>query len=482
MRLPFLLALFSVALCPSAANAQVWVAATPPELPSAATPAQDPTPGTDWLAYGHDAQLTNDSPQPAITPDVARGLRELWTASLDGAIIASPLYARDTLFAATEGGSVYALNPSDGSVLWRTPLGTVEAGDCGTWGISSTGAIDEQRGLLYVVNSDGELYALDLVTGTIAPGFPLTLSTRPAFEYVWGGLRLVDSRLYVSVASYCDEPDAEGHFADGRVVEVDVNGTPAIGSVFDAVPGRFNMGGPWGFGGVSVDPNDGTLWTALGNSRELDSLCDCLVDDAGYGNSVVTLTPDLHVLAANRPGDISRTGDQDFGAAPLLFDLPGCGSFAAANNKNGLLYVWRRDALGAGPAFSLGIGTASGDPFIAEPSWSAARRTLYDASANIVEDGVSKGDGVTALSFDENCSVHQAWQAVTGWGTQPPPIVLGDVVFAAGGRSGWSVLDAGTGELLWHFATSLPTLAPPIAAAGRIFAGTVGGRLYAFGT
>jgi outer membrane protein assembly factor BamB len=89
---------------------------------------------------------------------------------------------------------------------------------------------------------------------------------------------------------------------------------------------------------------------------------------------------------------------------------------------------------------------------------------------------------VTALSFDENCSVHQAWQAVTGWGTQPPPIVLGDVVFAAGGRSGWSVLDAGTGELLWHFATSLPTLAPPIAADGRIFAGTVGGRLYAFGT
>jgi outer membrane protein assembly factor BamB len=493
MRLRLILILSALALLAPTANAQVWVAASAPaEAQSSDPPAEpdpsDPTPkqapataATDWLAYGRDAQLTNQSPQPALTPDAARSLQRLWSTKLDGPVIASPLYANGTVFAATENGSVYALDSRDGSVRWQQALGKVKAADCGSWGISSTGAIDLQRGLLYVANADGNLYALDLATGAIAAGYPLALTSRAAFEYVWGGLRLVGSRLYVPFASYCDEPDADGHYADGRLVAVNVNG-PSVAAVFDSVPGPFNMGGPWGFGGVSVEPDASALWTALGNSREVDPACDCLVDDAGYGNSVVELDPStLGVLAAERPGDISKTGDQDFGAAPLLFDIPGCGKFAAANNKDGELYVWRRDALSQGPAFSLGIGTASGWPFVAEPSWSADSRTLYDASTNVVVDGVSKGDGVVALSFDTSCAVHQAWQTVTGSGTQPPPIVLGDVLFAAGGSGGWSALDAKTGSVLWHFDTAMPTLAPPIAADGRIFAGTYGGELDAFG-
>ncbi len=60
--------------------------------------------------------------------------------------------------------------------------------------------------------------------------------------------------------------------------------------------------------------------------------------------------------------------------------------------------------------------------------------------------------------------------------------MLGDVIFAAGGSGGWSALDARSGEVLWHQDASSPTLAPPIAAAGRIFAGTYGGELDAFGT
>ncbi len=133
------------------------------------------------------------------------------------------------------------------------------------------------------------------------------------------------------IASYCDQPDAEGHFADGRVVAVDVD-NPSIEAVFDSVPGPFNLAGPWGFGGVSVEPDGSALWTALGNSRERDQACGCLVDDAGFGNSVVKLDPNLDVLDSSRPNGISRTGDQDFGAAPLLFDVPRCGRFAAANN------------------------------------------------------------------------------------------------------------------------------------------------------
>jgi hypothetical protein len=41
------------------------------------------------------------------------------------------------------------------------------------------------------------------------------------------------------------------------------------------------------------------------------------------------------VLAWNRPEGIPSVEDNDFGAAPLLFQPPGCPPLAAANAKNG---------------------------------------------------------------------------------------------------------------------------------------------------
>jgi len=245
------------------------------------------------------------------------------------------------------------------------------------------------------------------------------------------------------------------------------------------VPGPFNLGGPWGFGGVSAEPDESALWTALGNSRVIDPECACLVDDAGYGNSVVEL--DLNVLAADRPANLADRRPGLRRRSPALRH-PGLRQVRRGEQQRrpALRLEARRLVRGA-PAFSVGIGTVSGWPFVAEPSWSADSRMLYDASANVVEDGVSKGDGVVALSFDTSCAVHETWQTVTGSGTQPPPIVLGDVLFAAGGSGAWSALDARTGAVLWHFGTALPTLAPPIAADGHIFAGTYGGELDAFG-
>jgi outer membrane protein assembly factor BamB len=431
----------------------------------------------DWLAFGRDAQLTNFAPQAWLTRANASKLQELWNVDLDGAVIASPLFARGVVYAATEAGSVFALRADDGTIIWSDRFGSVAAEPCGTWGISSTGAVDVGRGLLYVANADGILRALDLATGAVVWTLPVVV--RPGTEYVWGGLRLVNDLLYVPVASYCDAPDAEGQAAEGRVVAVDV-AAHAPAASFDTVPGRDNLGGVWGWGGVSVEPDGSAVWTAVGNSVVFDAACRCTIDDAGYGDSVVKLTPLLDPIAFNRPAEVPSTNDYDFGAAPLLFDVRGCGTYAAANNKNGYLYIWSRDDLAAGPIAEFPFGTTSA-PFLGEPAWSAQGRTLFDASTNVLLRGVSLGDGVAAIAFTDSCRLVLRWQAVTGMGTQPPPLVLGEALFAAGGSRGWSVLSAATGDVLWHRSTSVQTLAPPIAAAGRIFAGDAGGTLHAFG-
>src|SRR5438105_6651657 len=199
-----------------------------------------------WLAYGHDDQLSNAVVSRVLDSRTVPRLAERWEAPLDGLVTASPLYAEPlvdgvrtgVVYVATEGGSVYALAAADGRVLWQQPGATALLDACGTFGvgISATGAIDPGRNVLYVVGADGLLHAYDLATGIEADGYPVQVVASPLDQYVWGGLRIVGSTLYVPVSSFCDQLDASGLFPDGGLVAVDLT-DPASQAVFDAVPG-----------------------------------------------------------------------------------------------------------------------------------------------------------------------------------------------------------------------------------------------------
>ena len=172
---------------------------------AAARSAAEPT---AWTSYANDNQLRNSASSSSLTRQSVPGLTSTWTATLDGAVFASPLAfrvaGRQLLFVATEAGSVYALDASTGEAIWKRDLGTVTTADCGTWGITSTGAIDPTRGLLFVIGATGSLHALDLSTGEESEGYPEQVVDQTALEYVWGGLRIAGGRVYVPIASYCD--------------------------------------------------------------------------------------------------------------------------------------------------------------------------------------------------------------------------------------------------------------------------------------
>jgi outer membrane protein assembly factor BamB len=431
-----------------------------------------------WLQYGADPQQTN-SVAVGLTPNAARGLHVRWQAQLDGPVVASPLYYGGLAYVATEAGTVYALDAITGEVVWQRSFGSISLGpDCGSWGVSSTGAIDPDRGVLYVAGSDGMLQALDLKDGSTADGWPIQISNRPDTEYVWGGLRLVGDRLYVPVASYCDGPDALGRPATGRIVAVNV-ATQSVDASFLPAGQEFALGGVWGYGGVSVEPDGSALWTAVGNSDVWDASCGCSYDGAGFGDSIVQLTPDLVPLQSDRPTDVPLHDDFDFGAAPMLFQPSGCPAFAAANNKDDLLYVWQRTNLAAGPVFEDGIGS-TGAPFVGAPSWSPSLRILFDAGTRVVVDGQNTGDGVNAFTVDSSCRIQPLWQTVTGQGTMPSPLVLGNVVVATGGYAGGiTALDARTGAKLWASTTAGPALSPPIWAGTEILVADFGGTVTA---
>jgi hypothetical protein len=195
---------------------------------------------------------------------------------------------------------------------------------------------------------------------------------------------------------------------------------------------------------------------------------------------MVKLTPSLRVVASHTPKTIPNRGDVDFGAAPLLFQPPGCPPLAAANNKIGRMYVWNRNRLAGGTRLRPPLGEGP-SAFVGQPSYSPALRMLFESHVAVYKKGRKVGDGIGAFFIDTRCRFHYRWRRSVGFGNQPPPVVIGDVVFANGADAGGYVaLASRTGRVLWRFPTEASTYAPAIAAGGRIFGGELDGTMHAF--
>jgi outer membrane protein assembly factor BamB len=143
------------------------------------------------------------------------------------------------------------------------------------------------------------------------------------------------------------------------------------------------------------------------------------------------------------------------------------------------MYVWNQDQVGKGTRVNLLLGGGPG--FVGQPSYSAELRMLFEGHVAISHDGRQIGDGVGAFTIDSRCRFRYVWKRRVGYGNEPPPMIIGQVVFAPGGDAGgYTLLAARTGRVLWRFPTPNSTYAPAIAAGGRIFAGEMDGTVHAF--
>jgi putative pyrroloquinoline-quinone binding quinoprotein/putative pyrroloquinoline-quinone-binding quinoprotein len=442
----------------------------------------------DWLAYGRTPDVANAATQ-AIRPVEVMRMRARWTAKLDGSILAQPLHVaeqriagrRGSLLVVVSGGnSVYALWADNGDVLWRRSLGEPVFTVCGARaGISSTPTVDWRRRLVYVAGAGGEVHALDLVTGHEKAGWPLRVSARPAVEYVWSALRFVGWRLYVPVASHCDRPDDQGAHADGRVVAVD-RFRGRIERVFDVVPGPANLGGVWAPGGISVDPLDGTLWAGTGNAHVVVE--GSLRADAAHAERVLRLTPALRVRgsAPQTFQAAENLGDQGFGSTPLLFRPTGCDPVAAANSKNGAMYVWRRSPWRPAPIFTARIGpTEPHDPFLSQPTWFPQARALVVGQGIVDREG-GRVRGVVGFRVDASCRFRLDWVVNIGPGPTVQPLAAGSTAYVPAPQLGkLAAVDVARGRLVRLFDTG-QVLASPIAVGGTLFVASADGTVRAY--
>jgi outer membrane protein assembly factor BamB len=441
-----------------------------------------------WLTYGFDEQRTGYNPsETTIGTGNAGKLHVLWSDDLNGLMIAQPVQAAavnvggvptDVVYEGTEHGDFYAIRASDGHVIWRRNLGSVQT-KCfntpdGVYGIGGAAAIrftGPGTGVVYAAGGDGSVHAMDLARGTEQTGWPVTGVFTPAQEHVWSAVNLFSGRLYVTVASHCDT--APYH---GDTVEISV-ATRAIVARFypaGAPSGGISGGGIWGYGGASVEPSSGHVFVATGNALTTP-------DYYRYSDSVVELSSALGVIGSNSP--VHTGSDQDFGATPVLFRPRGCPvTLVAAKHKSGALFIYAEGALGSGYRQRLQIASASDWRFNGLPAWDPLTNMLY--VSNSTDSGGVYLHGMVALKAS-NCSLSLAWQKTVGTaGTSvSSPTVANGIVYYGDGRASQEFgFDAATGTQLWSSGSVTGQLfAAPMVADGRLIVASWDHRLRGFG-
>src|SRR5437660_4647282 len=177
-----------------------------------------PAAATDWPMYGFNLQRTGENPfESILTPSTVRGLHELWSFDLSAVTIMQPVLAtgvivngspKDLVYMGAEHGDLYAIDVASGTMVWHQNLGSQQT-SChdipdGIFGVSGSPFLDRTNNRMFVVGGDGNMYALALSTGAILSGWPVAVTADPAHEHTYGAVNINNGVVYAETASYCD--------------------------------------------------------------------------------------------------------------------------------------------------------------------------------------------------------------------------------------------------------------------------------------
>ncbi|HEV2363394.1 MAG TPA: hypothetical protein VGS12_04260 [Caulobacteraceae bacterium] len=347
----------------------------------------------DVKTYHYDGGRTGwNARETDLTPATVASARfgQIANIPVSGLVLAQPLLVsnfpmpdgktHDVLIVATTSNWVYAFDAATYALLWQVSLGTPQSEKdvaCNVlpdYGITSTPTIarpSSGAATLYVVAATEpapfsfhhQLHALDLRTGAdvappveIAPSAPLAGGGRVSFdpqnEYNRTALAHRHGSIYVGLGAHCDH-DAAG--VSGWVVRYDSQ--LRLVDAFNTVQSKaaYELSSVWMSGSAPAVDAQGNVYFVVGNgyfSQTPGAL--------GFGESVVSLTPDLKVRSTFTPADWTYLNgrDLDFGSGGIMLlpTVPGqtAPPLAVTIGKRRKLFLLNQNRLGGLQANNAG--------------------------------------------------------------------------------------------------------------------------------
>ena len=326
--------------------------------------------------------------ETALTPATVRpgNFGKIGTLPVDGNVYAHPLYVsglsipgqgtHNVLFVSTMHNSVYAYDADAMSppvLLWHVNLGpsvpsnTYQQGYTDILpevGILSTGVIDPQRQILYVVSatlasgaqSDSiglQLHALDLSNGAEDLNGPVTvqatvpgtgdgslpegtLAFDPQMHIQRPALLLANGAVYVAFGSHADEPPWHGWLMTYSASDLNQQLSA------QAITPNSTGGSIWQAGAGLAEDDGGNIYALSGNGQfnGVTEFSDCFLKFTGA-------EANLAAWFAPPNWEMLTEYDEDIVAGPVI--IPGT-HLLVGGDKYGELYLVDGDSLGTDPS------------------------------------------------------------------------------------------------------------------------------------
>ncbi len=429
-----------------------------------------PPPPTMVATYRGDLGRTGYYPsETGLTQANAPTLKVHWTDTGGTGAFAQPIVANNLVYWGDWNGNEHATNLS-GTDVWSVNLGVTNDPACSPpiAGVSGTATIGNMNGtsVVYVPGGDGNLYALNALTGAII--WKTNLGAPPAV-YLWDSPILFNGSIYMGVSSFGDCP-----LVQGQLVQLDAN-TGAIQHVANMTPNGCVGAGIWP--SPAIDPSDGSVYVTTGTPNA------CHNAGPNLAPAIVKLrASDLTILSSwTVPTSEQQFGDEDFGATPTLFTATINGvprALVGAMNKNGLFYAWDRSNLAAGPVWQSTIAEPSGSPrSIVSASWDGTY--LYVGGGGAIINGTSCYGNISALDPNTGAFVWRSCQ--TSYMDAGITEVPGLVIEGVGPAGNLMFLNASNGATVANFNAHSMVEGEVTVSNGIVYAPLANGNLVALG-
>ena len=435
-----------------------------------------------WRIAGQN--LNNTWSQPAehsINPVNVKGLSPKWVFTTGGDVSATPTVDGDAVYFPDWGGNLFAVKKDSGQLIWSHKISEYDGVEGAVSRVSP--AVDGERLIIGDILSSKQTHdganviSVDRQTGTIQ--WMTQVDTHPA-AIITGSPVVFDGMVYIGISSSEEtlalNPAYPCCSFRGSIVALDEKSGAMLWKTFD-MPDNGGQTGGYSGGAIwqppAIDPKRGTLFAGTGNNytapadveacQNATPTANCAAADDFFDTALALDLKSGQIKWSKRLESIDTfTGTCGFGTARPPSGTPNCPVPSSQDFDFG----------GAGPNLVgniVGFGQKSGiywalNPDNGEIIWS----TLVGAGGTLggIEWGTATdGKRIYVAIADSN---HVPYTLTSGqqitWGS-------------------WSALDVATGKILWQ--TADPTVGTidtgsVSVANGVMYAGSYSGQMYAF--